>query len=1096
MQLADIMDVSSLQSLMDDFYELTRIPMSLIDLEGKVLAGVGWQKICTQFHREHPETLRHCIESDTRLTAGIQEGEYRLYKCMNNMWDAATPIMVGGQHLGHLFTGQFFFDDELPDYDSFRAQAAQYGFPEEEYMAAIDAVPGVSRAAIETAMAYFMKLATMISQLSYSNIKLVRILAERESLMDSLGESEHRLARAQEIAHLGSWELDLVNNNLTWSDEVYRIFGQQPQEFGATYAAFLEAVHPDDRAAIDAAYSGSLREGRDTYEIEHRVVRKATGEIRYVHEKCEHFRDDAGRIIRSTGMVHDITERKQAEVALRESELSYRQILDSIPGMVFTTRPDGYCDYQSQQWADFTGVPMSEHLGDGWNKLLHPDDRPRAYAAWRNAVEERAPYDLEYRVRRQDGEFEWFKVRGRPIRNEAGEIVRWFGTALNIDQMVRTQEELRQAKTTAEAATRAKSEFLANMSHEIRTPMNAIIGMTELTLDTPLSRQQREYLEMVQSSAESLLKVVNDILDFSKIEAGLLEFEAAAFDLRDLVGKTAHTLALRAHQKGLELACRIDPAIPGSLIGDAGRLRQVLINLIGNAVKFTERGEILLQVEVMAADDDEKCHLRFSVSDTGIGIRADKMDLLFRHFSQIDSSAARRFAGTGLGLAISRQIVEGMGGTIRADSEEAVGSTFSFTVSLALSQQPATVPSLRPQPDLEGMRVLIIDDNETNRRILTEMLASWGMVPNAAAGGREGIERLRTAATAGKPFRLLLLDERMPEMDGFEVAEKIRSDDTLPEMNIMMLSSGDVPAAAARCSQAGIATYLIKPLRQSELFDTLMETFDRQAIREPELFPAATDHLSPAPGGACILLAEDNRINQALARTLLEKRGWTVQTAANGDEAVAAWRQGGIDLILMDVQMPEVDGFQATRLIREEERNLAVRTPIIGLTAHAMKGDREACLEAGMDEYVPKPVRAEALYAAVEHWLPGGGGASAINLHDALQAVNSDRNFLADLAVQFSRDYPATRENLRAALERNDLNRVEWIAHSLKSVVGIFGAKKAAVLLQKLEDAAENRGLTEAKDLMPKVLMELERVEGCLAAFSAEAATPPAEPDR
>jgi PAS domain S-box-containing protein len=1095
MQLADIIDVPALQSLMDDFYGLTRVPMSLLDLKGTVLAGVGWQKICTKFHREHPETLRHCIESDTRLTAGIMEGEYRLYKCMNNMWDAATPIMAGGKHVGYLFTGQFFFDDELPDYGRFRAQAARYGFPEEEYLAVIDAVPRVSRSSIDTAMAYLMKFAAMISQLGYSNITLTHLLAERESLMHSLEKSGQRLARGQEIAHLGSWELDLVSHDLTWSDEVYRIFGLQPQEFGATYEAFLEAVHPEDRTAVDAAYSGSLREGRDTYEIEHRVVRKS-GEIRHVHEKCEHFRDAAGRIIRSVGMVHDVTERKQAEAALRESELSYRQMLDSIPGMVFTTRSDGFCDYQSQQWVDFTGVPMSEHLGDGWTKLLHPDDRPRAFSAWRNAVEERAPYDLEYRVRRQDGEYEWFKVRGRPISNEAGEIVRWFGTALNIDRLVRTQKELRQAKTTAEAATRAKSEFLANMSHEIRTPMNAIIGMTELTLDTPLSRQQREYLEMVQSSAESLLKVINDILDFSKIEAGLLEFEAAAFNLRDLVGKTAHILAVRAHQKGLELGFRIDPATPDTLVGDAGRLRQVLINLIGNAVKFTEQGEILLQVEVVTAEEDGKCHLRFAVSDTGIGIPADKMNLLFRHFSQIDSSAARRFAGTGLGLAISRQIVEGMGGTILAHSVEGEGSTFSFTVAFALPQQSATVPALRPQPNLEGMRVLIIDDNETNQRILTEMLASWGMAPDVAAGGREGIERLRTAATAGKPFRLLLLDERMPEMDGFAVAEEIRSDANLPELNIMMLSSGDVPAAATRCRQAGIATYLIKPLRQSELFDTLMETFGRQTIQEPETPPAAADHPSLASGAPRILLAEDNRINQALARTLLEKRGWTVQTAANGNEAVAAWRKGGIDLILMDVQMPEVDGFQATRLIRQEERTLGERTPIIGLTAHAMKGDREECLEAGMDDYVPKPVRAEALYATVEHWMTGGGGAPGINLSAALQTVNGDRDFLAGLAVQFTRDYPPSRENLQAALDRQDLQQVEGIAHSLKSVVGIFGANKAAELLQKLEDAAERQGLRELEYLVPQVLMEMEKVMGNLVAFSAEGTVLPAEPEQ
>ena len=958
MQLVDILDVPALQSLMDDFYALTRIPMGLIDLEGRVLTGAGWQKICTEYHRKHPETLGHCLESDTRLTAGIRAGEYRLYKCMNHMWDAATPVLVDGKHLGHLFTGQFFFDDELPDYELFRAQAKRYGFPEEEYMAAIEAVPRLSRTSIETAMAYFIKLATLISQLSLGNLKLSGILAEREALMQSLEKSRQRLASAQELAHLGSWELDLVDNQLTWSDEVYRIFGLQPQEFAASYEAFLEAVHPDDRTMVDAAYSGSLREGRDTYEIEHRVLRRS-GEIRHVHEKCTHFRDDAGAIIRSMGMVHDITERKQAEVALR------------------------------------------------------------------------------------------------------------------------------QAKTVAEEANRAKSEFLANMSHEIRTPMNAIIGMTELTLDTPLSRQQREYLVMVQSSAESLLKVINDILDFSKIEAGLLEFVDEEFDLRDLVEKTVHTLALRAHQKGLEVACRIDSAVPPVLIGDDGRLRQVLINLIGNAIKFTDRGEILLQIEVVSAGVDGNCTLHFSVTDTGIGIPADKLNLLFRNFSQIDSSASRRFGGTGLGLVISRQIVERMGGNIQVDSREGKGSSFSFTVSFALPQQQVMIPALLPQPDLDGMRVLVIDDNETNRRILAEMVTSWGMAPTTAASGIEGIECLRRAAVAGEPFRLLLLDERMPQMDGFEVAEKIRSDATLPEVNIMMLSSGDVPAAGARCRQLGITNYLIKPLRQSELFDTLMEIFSRLP-RETETATASASHPLPAVGAARILLAEDNRINLALARTLLEKRGWTVQAVANGKEAVAAWQQGGIDLILMDVQMPDVDGLQATRIIRELETDPGDHIPIVGLTAHAMKGDREVCLEAGMDDYVPKPVRANALYAAVERWLPGGDGTTIINLSDALHALNGDRIFLAELAGQFINDCPVVREGLQSALARKDLPQVERTAHSFKSVVGIFGAEKAVKLLQKLEDAAESLRPEVAANLLPQVLKEMEKVEKGLISFRAE----------
>ena len=317
LDLADIVDVPAIQSLMEDFYALAHIPMSLINLDGKVLVGVGWQKICTNFHRQHPETRSHCIESDTRLTCGILAGEYKLYKCMNQMWDAATPIMVGGKHLGFLFTGQFFFDDEVPDYEMFRSQAAKYGFPEDEYLSALELVPRISRSDLDTAMAYFIKFSAMISRLSYSNIKLARTLSEREALMNSLRQSEQRLARSQEIAHLGSWELDLARNVLTWSDEVYRIFGIQPEEFAATYENFLDVVHPDDRAAVNEAYSASLRERQDRYEIEHRVVRKSTGEVLHVHERCEHFRDEKGNIVRSVGMVHDITLRKRAEEVLQ-----------------------------------------------------------------------------------------------------------------------------------------------------------------------------------------------------------------------------------------------------------------------------------------------------------------------------------------------------------------------------------------------------------------------------------------------------------------------------------------------------------------------------------------------------------------------------------------------------------------------------------------------------------------------------------------------------------------------------------------------------------------------------------------------------------
>lgn len=817
MQLTDIIDVRELQSLMDDFYKLTRVPMSLLDLNGTVLAGAGWQKICTKFHREHPETLRHCIESDTQLTAGIREGEHRLYKCMNNMWDAATPLMAGGKHMGHLFTGQFFFADELPDYESFRAQAARYGFPEEEYLAAIDAVPRLSRSSIDTAMSYLMKFAAMISQLGYSNITLTHLLTERESLIHSLGESQQRLARGQKIAHLGSWEFNRVNNDLTWSDEVYRIFGLQPQEFGATYEAFLEAVHPEDRSAVEAAYSGSLREGRDTYEIEHRVVRKS-GEIRHVHEKCEHFRDDAGRIIRSVGMVHDVTERKQAEVALRESELSYRQILDSIPGMVFTTRPDGYCDYQSQQWVDFTGVPMSEHFGDGWNKLLHPDDRPLAFAAWRNAVEERAPYDLEYRVRRQDGEYEWFKVCGRPIRNEAGEIVRWFGTVLNIDQLVRTQEELRQAKAMAEEANRAKSEFLANMSHEIRTPMTVFVSAIEQLLRFDENPEGRQLLRMADRSARRLRRLIEDILDLSRIEARRFELEEEPFDLPVCVREAVDIFSHLAREKNLRLETEIAPDTPHIVVGDPHRLGQVLINLVGNAIKFTDQGEI--RVSVRPRGD----LLEIAVADTGIGIPAEKREMIFQVFRQVDSSFTRRFGGTGLGLTISKGLIDLMGGELSVQSREGEGSVFTVTVSLKTAEKQ----SLTPTPASDAPK-----DSETEK-------------------------------------------------------------------------------------------------------------------------PTAR-----------ILLAEDDFMIREMFTIMLAKQGWHLETAESGKEAVEKSAEGDFDLILMDLQMPVVNGIEATRAIRERELQGGKRTCIIGLTAHAHRKVHEECVASGMDKVLTKPIEMKDLILAL-----------------------------------------------------------------------------------------------------------------------------------
>ena len=686
----------------------------------------------------------------------------------------------------------------------------------------------------------------------------------------------------------------------------------------------------------------------------------------------------------------DVTDRRHTADRLHQREQQLELLLSSTAEGIYGIDMRGNCTFANRACVRLLGYDKeSELLGLNMHDCCHysqedlvpsPVEDCAIYRAFRQGVEVHRDVEVFWRKNHTCFPVEYWSYPVYAKTSVIGAVVTFLDiserrtaqqalTRYHAELERRVEErtvELLAAKEAADAANLAKSQFLANMSHEIRTPVNGVMGMIDLALETTDRSERQEFLTMARASADSLLSTINEILDFSKIEADKLELEFIDFDLRDSLEETIRPFALQAGGKGIELISDFSHDIPALVHGDPGRLRQVITNLLGNALKFTEQGEIALCADCKCQGDRIAIH--FVVRDTGIGIPEEKQDLIFKPFSQADSSTTRKHGGTGLGLTISTRLVHLMGGRIWVESEVGKGSAFHFTADLGRSHS-ADVPRETADLSLVGVRALIVDDHEVNRRMFTETLQRWGMLASAVSNGQEALMLLRTAARAGVPFRLLVTDSRMPEMDGFALAEQAVPDTTLAPLGVVMLTSGGRRGDAARCREAGVTAYLTKPLRSSDLKAMLVSVLSRETLDGAEPPPLLTRYSLTAetePKKLRILLAEDNAINQRITRSLLERRGHSVTLTTNGRQAFEQWEQRPFDVILMDVQMPEMDGFEATGLIRQQEKISGQRIPIIALTAHALTGYEERCLSAGMDSYVTKPIQAQQLFQAIE----------------------------------------------------------------------------------------------------------------------------------
>ena len=801
-----------------------------------------------------------------------------------------------------------------------------------------------------------------------------------------------------------------------------------------------------------------------------------------------------GSIADIVALALEAQERRRVKEKLLKEKVFSDTTIDSLPGIFYLFTSEGRYLRWNRNFEKVLGYSAEEVAAAHPLNLFEGEDRQVIEQGISDVLAGKEPTPEALLITKQGKKIPYFFTGKRVVLDQQVCVV---GMGIDITERKLAELELQQAKHAAEAANQAKSEFLANMSHEIRTPMNGIIGMTELVLATELTEEQREHLTTAMSCSDALLSLINDILDFSKIEAGRMELETVEFDLAQVVEGVADMLGQRALQKGLELVCHLEPEVPAYLRGDPLRLRQVLLNLAGNAVKFTDQGEVVVSVKVKERDD-RKVNLEFSVRDTGVGIAPEQKEQIFRSFTQADGAATRRHGGTGLGLTISRQIINLLGGEINVESEVGRGSTFSFDLTYEVAEHPSALAGAQHSCDpdrrrlLADRRVLVIDDNDTNRRIVEQALTEWGCQVASAASGREGLEALEAAQREQRGFELVVLDAHMPQMDGFEVERTLRSSAAYGDPYVVFLSSGATAAERPAPISAERAVFLSKPVKRSLLLDTLVSTLVPSAEPPLEVEPPPPPPAESAAAGARILLVEDNLTNAEVTAKLLTVRGHRVTQVEHGHAALEILEREDFDLVLMDVQMQEMDGLEATRRLRADERY--TRLPIIALTAHALKGDRERCLAAGMDDYVSKPFQAEGLRAVVEKWWGGGAtpepgsevpatcqaptptppGEEPIDLKQALAQLEGDRELLREMLEAFVGNLPKTLQDIEAALAAADLGRLRLAAHNLEGAASNVCAHTVRQLARRLDP-------TDAQNTEPAPQAILEQLQGQVA---------------